>query len=299
MRRRAVQERERLLDIGVRFTSSSVAGGSPEPSFRPFKAQGSKASTRRPTGTTCPSTPPRSSVPCRTAARTGRSAGRNPPGDVPAMHLRRRVPLQFRQAGGSGDQTRGAGLEGVVGEDGRVHERTRLRARSSRRPWRPRFGAELAPRVELHGEVLHDACHLLVSRLLRPRRRRRGPAEEACGGKTIRSSRLARDPSEAVVADDRRPCVIRDYRAPCEEDFLPLKDAAASARVRRHALRSMFVGRGTFWLSRHNDEVSDFIRADILRVSTSWRKSAPRNRLKANTIRGMTEIRFGAKRNQG
>ena len=43
-----------------------------------------------------------------------------------------------------------------------------------------------------------------------------------------------------------------------KEDFLPLKDAAASARVRRHALRSMFVGRGTFWLSRHNDEVERF-----------------------------------------
>ena len=43
-----------------------------------------------------------------------------------------------------------------------------------------------------------------------------------------------------------------------KEDFLPLKDAATSARVRRHALRSMFVGRGTFWLSRHNDEVERF-----------------------------------------
>ena len=85
-----------------------------------------------------------------------------------------------------------------------------------------------------------------------------------------------------------------------KEDFLPLKDAAASARVRRHALRSMFVGRGTFWLSRHNDEVERFYPGCGLRsLDIVVKSGAPRNRLKANTIRGMTEIRFGAKRNQG
>ena len=206
------------------------------------------------------------------------------------MHLRRRVPLQFRQAGGSADQTRGAGLEGVVGEDGRV-----LDVPGSAPEARDAHGdrdleRELAPRVELHGEVLHDAGHLLVSRSLRPRRRRRGPA--ASGGKTIRSSRLARDPSEAVVADDRRPCVIRDYRAPCERGFPPAE--------RRRRLRESATTR----VAEHVRGARDVLALPAVRgwscSSTSWfHRGAPRNRLKANTIRGMTEIRFGAKRNQG